>query len=183
MSTFNFAQRIIRAAWTRPSRLTALLTLGFIALQSTHLAAQAMTRQAAIQLAMVSAVPLPRASGAHLEDGIHFFGEASEREKLGSTYMIFEVEDAKVLGAIYAPHSAYSCFEGRFSNNQLALRIDDPYGDDVYLHEIALEQTAVIAANSELRSVEMQLGLDGMNPLDDIQAQEQGLLASCKAEL
>ncbi len=183
MSTFKFAQRVLHATWIRPSRLTALLTLGFIALQSTTLAAQAMTRQTAIQLAMVSAVPLPRTSGNHLEDGIHFFGEASEREKLGSTYMIFEVKDSEVLGAVYSPHSAYSCFEGRFSNNQLALRVDDPYGDDVYLHEIALEQTALIAASSDLASVDLQIGLEGMIPLDNIQEQEQGLLASCQADV
>lgn len=183
MSTFNFAQRTLQATWIRPARLTALLTLGFIALQSAPLAAQAMTRQTVIQLAMVSAVPLPRTSGSFLEDGVHFFGESSEREQLGSTYMIFEVEDSKVLGAVYAPHSAYSCFEGRFSNNQLALRVDDPYGDEVYLHEIALEQTAIIAASSELTSVEMQIGLEGMSPLHNIQAPEQALLASCKAEL
>lgn len=183
MSTFNFARRILRATWIRPVQLTALVTFGFIALQSATPAAQAMTRQTAIQLAMASAVPLPRASGNYLEDGVHFFGEASEREKLGSTYMIFEVKDSEVLGAVYAPHSAYSCFEGRFNNDQLALRIDDPYGDDVYLHEIALEQTAIIAASSELTSVEMQIGLEGMTPISSIQAPEQNLLASCRAEL
>jgi len=143
-----------------------------------------MTRPAAIQMAMASAVPLPRASGTQLEDGVHFFGESSDREQLGNTYMIFEVEDSKVLGAIYAPHSTYSCFEGRFNNNQLALRIDDPYGDDVYLHEIALEQQATtIAASSELSSVDMQMGLEGMAAISEIQAQEKGFLASCKAEL
>lgn len=183
MSNFTLSKRILSATWIRPARLTALLTLSFMAVQSMTMAAQAMTRQTAIQLAMVSAVPLPRTSGNHLEDGIHFFGEASEREQLGSTYMIFEVQDAEVLGAVFSPHSSYSCFEGRFNNNQLALRVDDPYSDDVYLHEIALEQTAIIAASSELKSIDLQLGLEGMTALNDIQAQEQSLLASCKTEL
>ncbi len=182
MSTFNFAQRILSATWIRPSRLTAVLTLGFIALQSTTLAAQAMTRQTAIQLAMASAVPLPRTSGNHLEDGVHFFGEASQRDQLGSTYMIFEVKDSQVLGAVYAPHSSYNCFEGRFNNEQLALRIEDSYDSSIYTHEIALEQTAIVAS-SNLQSVEMQLGLEGMQPLRNIQEQEESMLAVCQADL
>ncbi len=182
MSTFNFAQRVLSATWIRPSRLTAVLTLGFIALQSTTLAAQAMTRQTAIQLAMVSAVPLPRASGNHLENGVHFFGEASKRDQLGSTYMIFEVKDSKVLGAVFAPNSSYNCFEGRFNNEQLALRIEDAYDSSVYTHEIALEQKAIVAS-SNLQSVDMQMGLEGMKSLSSIKDQETSMLATCQAEL
>lgn len=182
MPKFNFAQRILNTTWASSSRFAALLTLGVIALQSTTLAAQAMNRQTAIQLAMASAVPLPRPSGHHLEDGIHFFGEASERDQLGSTYMVFEVKDSKVLGAVFAPHSSYSCFEGRFSNAQLALRIEDAYDGSIYTHEIALEQTAIVAS-SHLQSVEMQMGLEGMQPLENIEEQESSMLATCRAEL
>ena len=187
MPKFDLAQRIAQSIQTglssRASRWVALLSLGFISMQSAQ-PALAMNRQVAIQLAMASAVPLPRAFGSQLEEGIHFFGEADAPNQLGSTYIVFEVKDAEVLGAVYAPNSAYSCFEGRFSGNQLALRIDDPYGDEVYLHEIALEQQATaIAAGEELASVQMEMGLAGMTALGEIRAEEQSLLASCKAEL
>ncbi len=179
MFQFNFARR---ANWIRPSQITALLALTFLGLQSTALSAQAMTRQTAIQIAMASAVPLPRSSGNHLQDGVHFFGEASQREQLGSTYMIFEVKDSKVLGAVFAPHSSYSCFEGRFNDDQLALRVEDAYDGSIYTHEIAMEETAIVAS-SNLQSVEMQLGLEGMHPLSNIQDQETNMLATCQAEL
>jgi hypothetical protein len=139
-------------------------------------------QQAAIQLAMVNAVPLPRASGRQLKDGLHFFGESRERDQLGKMYMVFEVEGDKVVGALFAPRSSYSCFEGRFSNNQLALRIDDPYGDEVYLQEIALESTAIIAS-SNINSVPMQMGLEGMYALGSVNRQDKALLTTCKAEL
>jgi hypothetical protein len=209
MFPFQLTQRLFRSNWIRPAQVAAMLTLGLVSLQSPAAAVRSVanpqtgpasqisssqinsqpinsrqinSQQAAIQLAMASAVPLPRASGKQLKDGLHFFGEARERDQLGKMYMIFEVAGDKVMGALFAPQSSYSCFEGRFSNNQLALRIDDPYGDEVYLQEIALENTAIVAS-IDLNSVPMQMGLEGMYVLGSANSQDKALLATCKAEL
>lgn len=134
----------------------------------------------AIRLAIADAIPLPRSTGPRLKEGVHFYGEASTRDQLGSTYMVFEVQDGRAIGAVYWPQSSFSCFEGRFQGKTLALRVEDPYGDAPYRHELALEETAIVAANG-LQSVEMKLGIEGMQALDSANEADLGFLATCKA--
>lgn len=137
----------------------------------------------ALKLAVADAIPLPRATGPRLDAGLHFYGEAPQRDQIGSAYMIFEVADGKAIGGVYWPRSSFNCFEGRFQGNSLALRVDDPYGDEPYSHELALQETAIVAAGDGLESVELTLGIAGMHALDSANAADHDILAICKAEL
>lgn len=145
-------------------------------------AVQAMMQETALQLALVNAAALPRSTGPRLQDGIHFYGEAPERDQINHAYMVFEVKGAKVAGALYWPNSSYSCFEGRFNNKQLALRIDDPFSDATYLQEVALTETAIVAS-SDLQSVEMEIGLADMYALNSANSKDHEFLADCRAAL
>lgn len=68
-------------------------------------------------------------------DGVYLYGQSSEPEQIGEEYMVFEVRQGKVTGALYLPYSEFSCFQGTMESGKLALMVatgpTDSYSDPV----------------------------------------------------
>ena len=68
-------------------------------------------------------------------DGVYLYGQSPEPEQIGQEYMVFEVRQGKVIGALYQPYSEFSCFQGTMQSGKLALMVatgpTDTYSDPV----------------------------------------------------
>ncbi|NJM56569.1 MAG: hypothetical protein HC857_02765 [Synechococcales cyanobacterium RU_4_20] len=157
----------VTAACDRAARmlnLTALLSLSLTlaGVQMTS-AAQAPANVEAIKLAAVDAVPLLRPTGSQLPNGVYVFGESAQRHERGKAYMVFEVKDKAVTGAVYWPQSSFDCFEGRFHQEQLALRVTETYSRQIYTHAVAIAPDTSVLATNRLDATPVELGLEGMH--------------------
>ncbi len=175
----------VTAACHRAARtlnVTALLSLGLAVTGAQIAPAHALTDFEAIKIAAVDAVPLPRPSGPRLSNGVYLYGESVEREQLGQAYMVFQVEGDHVTGAVYWPQSSFNCFDGRFNQQQLALRVTETYSEEVYTHAIALAPETSIVASNDLTATPVEMGLEGMHAIEDVTENDERMLAACQAD-
>lgn len=132
------------------------------------------------KLAAVEAVPLLRATSAPLRDGTYLFGESSLAHQIDKAYMVFQVEGKKVSGAVYWPQSSYDCFEGRFNQGRLALRVKAAYSGEVYERSLAVVPDAsagVVASDGAIAAP----GLEGMHRFEAPAEADLEILATCQA--
>lgn len=114
----------------------------------------------------------------NLETGIHLYGQSSKPYEIGKEYVLLEVTDEQLIGVLYMPHSSFSCFQGKIKNNQLDMIVDHPYDDQLHDHTIALEETSPIASRD--REVEAPFKLKGYVPVEEINANDQRMLSTCR---
>lgn len=112
-----------------------------------------------------------------LPNGTYFYGSSSEPEIIGQEYMVFQVEEGNVKGAVYMPRSEFSCFTGTFANNQLNMSVIDPYDGTKYPYSISLEtaSTSTVAGNGQW----VEIGLEGYHRLEQMSSQDQHILQTC----
>jgi hypothetical protein len=101
---------------------------------------------------------------------------------MGVTYMVFQLKNNKVTGAVYAPNSSFDCFQGSLSNGELALQVVDTYEKKAYRHSIALSPEAVVASDG-MPTGSIEVGLLGMNKMPQVSSNDQKLLKTCQASL
>jgi hypothetical protein len=113
---------------------------------------------------------------APLADGIYLYGQSSKPEQIGSEYLIFQVREGKMAGAIFLPRSEFSCFTGRVTPQQLDLSIVDPYDREAYRHSIALKPLDPVASG---RPIMQNTSLEGYYPIATIGEDDRRLLQTC----
>jgi hypothetical protein len=109
-------------------------------------------------------------------DGIYLFGQSPEPEQIGQEYLIFRVQQGKMVGAIYLPQSEFSCFSGTITPPEVNLAIRDPYENQLYRHSIALKPLAPVAAD---QPIAQKMGLEGYYSIATINDSAQGILQTC----
>jgi hypothetical protein len=134
-----------------------------------------------LSIAIVASIATPTAllaapAGANLADGIYLFGQSPKPETLGQEYLIFQVKQGKMAGAVFLPMSEFSCFTGTIAPGQINLSIRDPYENQVYRHSIALQPLAPVASG---RPVRQNIGLEGYYPIEQISASDRQILQTC----
>lgn len=115
---------------------------------------------------------------SRLADGTYLYGQSSTPEAIGSEYLVFEVLNGNVTGAFYMPNSEFACFTGNSDARNLNLSVVDPYENETYSHQIALEARSPVASNGE---TVVALGLEGYHRLDAPSANDLSILNSCRA--
>lgn len=75
-----------------------------------------------------------------LSDGIHLFGQSSEPEQIQNEYFVFKLQNGKVIGALYLPHSAFYCFYGFYQPNSLDVKVVDSYDNSASDYIVDLEK-------------------------------------------
>lgn len=124
----------------------------------------------------------PELSGANIpqKDGIYLYGESPKPSQLGQGYIVFEKQQGKVSGALYMPHSEFSCFNGTLdSRGELAMTVMSYPGDKA--------QTRVATASSEPRlmdddiptTYDHSVGLQNYHQLN-ASASDRRILQMCK---
>jgi hypothetical protein len=109
-------------------------------------------------------------------DGIYFYGQSAEPERLGKEYLIFQVKQDKIKGAFFQPQSEYDCLQGTIDDRKINLSIEDGEGNN-YSYPIAIDRTTSLATNNNpsLQTVNLQ----GYQPILQIPTAARELLATC----
>ncbi len=124
------------------------------------------------------------------QDGIYLYGQSPEPNQIGQEYMVFEVRQAKVVGAFYLPQSEFSCFQGSLASGNLAVMIADDPSSTPYADPIAgqnSQQVATASDSSQIGSEYEQMtspysvALQNYYQLSSISANERRILAACKS--
>ncbi len=115
-----------------------------------------------------------------LRDGTYLYGQATKAEQIGKTYLVLQVRDRAVTGAIYEPASSFDCVQGIVQSNQLALTITDSYEQTQSPYSIALQANSRIA--STIPSSLERVGLAGYYQIQSVSANDRRLLSTCEAK-
>jgi hypothetical protein len=114
------------------------------------------------------------------EDGIYLYGQSSEPGQVGQGYVVFEKRQGRVTGALYMPHSEYSCFNGTVDNTgELAMTVDG-YAGDGSSGQVASNDTIPNAKEDEPASYAYSLALRDFHQLDSVSAADRSLLRKCQ---
>ena len=128
-------------------------------------------------------------SAASLPDGTYLYGQSSEPQQIGKEYLVFQVSQGKVRGAMYLPSSEYSCFYGTLDSKQMNLTVVNPYDQTAVSHAIARSQPSQIAAASGQINLQNSydsityphtVKLEGYQPISQISDNDKELLSSCE---
>ncbi|OKH24495.1 hypothetical protein NIES593_07415 [Hydrococcus rivularis NIES-593] len=111
-----------------------------------------------------------------LADGIYLYGQSPEPEQIGQEYLVFRVQQGKVIGAIYLPRSEFNCFSGTVDSHRMHLSIVDPYNNAVYPYEIALQDLSPVASGDRLPRA---VGLEGYHQISTISENDRRILDVC----
>ncbi len=110
-----------------------------------------------------------------LANGTYLYGTSRKPDEIGQDYMVFTVRQGEIKGAVYMPHSEFSCFTGTFEDNEMRMSITDPYDGTRYNYAIDLKVPSTASTNVQWADVE----LDGYYRLDGIGSNEQRILDTC----
>ncbi|BAC08993.1 hypothetical protein [Thermosynechococcus vestitus] len=108
--------------------------------------------------------PTSLLAGQHqlpLANGLYLFGESPQPQQIGRSYIVFEVHDRKVYGALYLANSSFDCFRGTVGDRQLQVTVLPTYEEEPYPAEI---------------------DLPSFYSLRPLSASDRAILAACKAE-
>lgn len=115
-----------------------------------------------------------------LPDGVYLFGQAPEPEQIGASYLVFEVNSNRVVGAFYMPHSSFDCFNGQMGAEQLELTVINSYERTAYPHTVALSENASVATTGNASAL---VGLEGYHQIQQVSENDQRILATCQTDL
>ena len=73
-----------------------------------------------------------------LSNGIYLYGQSAIQEQIGKEYLVFEIKNDKVVGALYLPYSSFSYFYGTQKPGQLDVTVADSYDNSIYPYSISL---------------------------------------------
>jgi len=93
-----------------------------------------------------AAIAAPRQ--ATLSNGSYLFGESKELDQVGQTYMVFSVNQDRLVGGFYSPSSELSCFTGQVENDSLRLAIEDATTQKSYNYAIQLYRPRQVVASA-----------------------------------
>ena len=114
-------------------------------------------------------------------DGSYLYGQSAEAGQIGSTYVVFETRDAKMVGALYMPYSSFDCFYGSVEATQLALTVVSSYDQEAYPYSIAIQGDSAVADASGAVSPN-RLNLEGFHQIGALDEMAQHVLGVCRAE-
>lgn len=116
-----------------------------------------------------------------LADGVYLYGESSQANQLGTTYIIFEVMGQRVKGAFYMPSSSFDCFHGQVHPGRLALMVVNSYEDTTYPYALVVQEGAPLVASEE--AIAPVVGLVGYQPIATPSPEDYQILETCQANL
>ncbi len=115
-----------------------------------------------------------------LANGIHLYGQSPERDRLGVEYLVFAVNNNKIVGAFYQPLSEFNCFYGGLDGNKIILSILDPYDGRVHPYFIALQNSSPLASQGD--NVGKNFSLVGYHAFTTVNDNELEMLNTCQEQ-
>ncbi|MGD1858198.1 MAG: hypothetical protein ACFB2W_28510 [Leptolyngbyaceae cyanobacterium] len=111
-----------------------------------------------------------------LANGVYLFGEKPLPDQLQTAYMIFEARAGQVVGAFYAPHSSFDCFQGHVENTQLSLAITETYSQEEYAYALSLEDTAIAGPGGN------QFAIEGFHQIDAVSENDLRMINTSQSQ-
>ncbi len=71
-------------------------------------------------------------------DGIYLYGQSPQPEQIGQEYIIFQVRQGQVVGAVYLPRSEFNCFQGKLDATQLSVTMIN--ADELTNNELEIDR-------------------------------------------
>lgn len=117
-------------------------------------------------------------AGLPLQNGTYLYGQATQSGQIGTTYLVFEVHQNRVVGGFYMPHSSFDCAYGTLQSNQLALTVVNSEDRTSYPYSIAIQRAGLSA--SQTGSIVPPATLADYHALPQLSAIDRKVLATCK---
>ncbi|WP_293021239.1 hypothetical protein [Moorena sp. SIO3I8] len=166
-----------------------MLTIGLVTTSSTIATPAPQPPDQAIDTTARAYTQATSRNASMPDDGIYLYGESSQPGQIGKEYLVFEANQGNVLGAVYMPHSEYSCFYGTLDSKQMDLTVIDPYNQTALSHTISRQQHSPIAVVGERLSLDhrysaitypYKVGLEEYQPISSISDSDQEILRVCR---
>jgi hypothetical protein len=158
----------LAAQTRRILRQTLLLSASLITIVPSAIAAPALKTAIA-----------PRSIASPIANGTYVYGETAKPNQLGSAYLVFEVRNQQLSGAVYWPGSSFECLSGNVQPNRLALTIAANPQQPATTRDIPLTQNAIVASNGKAAPI---VGLEGMHPIGTLSDNDRRILKTCQAQ-
>ena len=97
---------------------------------------------------------------AALPDGIYLYGDSPQPNQVLQNYIVFQRQNDRVVGAIYAPRSDFACFTGKIQGNTL-------YGK-------------AISVGGKIQTVEVNTQLTNLHSIRTISSNDRRILSTCQ---
>ncbi len=193
MSKLNYLVKF----FSPPSRylgipLTILLTLGIYNSEAKPVSSNELQTSAKSQM-LVRAEAFGEDNAITMRgklpevDGVYLYSQSPEPEQIGQEYMVFEVRQGKVIGALYQPYSEFSCFQGTMQSGKLALMVatgqTDAYSDPVTgqnPQQVATANNNSQLGNSYKMAYPYSVVLQNYYQLASLSAIDQQILKNCQ---
>lgn len=122
------------------------------------------------------------------KDGTYLYSQSPKPEQVGQEYIVFEVRGSKVIGALYLPHSEFSCFSGTLQSGSLALMVANGPDSAPSEDSIAAQNSQQVATASEQPQIEgysqtaypYSVALQDYHQLASVSGNDQQILRTCK---
>jgi hypothetical protein len=156
-------------------------TIQHLATQTRRILRQSFLLSASLITIVPSAIAAPAAAPtpSPIANGTYLYGEAPNPNQLGSAYLVFEVHNQTVSGAVYWPGSSFECLSGNVQLNRLALTIAATASEPATSRDIAFTQSAIVASNGKTAPI---VGLEGMHPIGTLSRNDRRILKTCQAQ-
>jgi hypothetical protein len=116
------------------------------------------------------------AKGSLLADGVYLYGQSAQPDQIGQEYLVFQLRQGKIRGAIYYPQSEFNCFTGAIASDQIKLLIRDPFDNRRYPYAIALVSADSI---THRQPSQVNITLKGYVLLPELSPNDHRLLQVC----
>ena len=120
-------------------------------------------------------------SNSPLANGVYLYGQSSVPEQIGKEYLVFQLRQGKVIGAIYMPRSEFYCFYGNLNLQQMNLSILDPYENRIYSYSLTIRERSSVSATPEGDA--NSIAIEGYQQINTIRTNDRRILNICLREL
>ncbi|WP_027404364.1 hypothetical protein [Aphanizomenon flos-aquae] len=116
------------------------------------------------------------------QDGTYLYGQSSTPNELGQGYILFQKQQSKIIGALYVPHSEFSCFQGTLAKSgELAMTVKSSPGE-VGVMEVSTASTIPKVNENEFTTYPYSLTLQDYHQLSSLSSNDREILQICQQE-
>lgn len=114
------------------------------------------------------------------QDGTYLYGQSSTPNELGQGYILFQKQQGKIIGALYVPHSEFSCFQGTLAKSgELAMTVKSSPGE-VGTVEVATASTIPKVNENEFTTYPYSVTLQDYHQLSSVSSNDREILQICQ---
>ncbi|WP_174783419.1 MULTISPECIES: hypothetical protein [Nostocales] len=114
------------------------------------------------------------------QDGTYLYGQSTTPNQLGQGYILFQKQQGKIIGALYVPHSEFSCFQGTLAKSgELAMTVRSSPGE-VGAMDVATSSTIPKVNENEFTTYPYSVTLQDYHQLSSVSSNDREILQICQ---